>query len=78
MANLWMVAAKICSAQGFIAASMAKLAFLTALLTVDPLQTLPGDSLLYQIPSDPLDLSRPDSGCKDFLAPVLNESGAVL
>ena len=57
--NVWVIAAKVCSTQGCIAASMANSStFLPALLALDPLQTFPVDRLLYQNPGDSPEPSR--------------------
>lgn len=49
MVTVWLTAAEVCSTEGCIAASMdSSLAFLPAVLAVDPTLTFPVDSLLYQ------------------------------
>ena len=57
IAGVWIIAAEVCSTQGCIAASIANsLAFLPAMLAVDPLQTVPVDRLLYETHGDLPDL----------------------
>lgn len=53
--HVWMWAAQGCCTKGYIAASMANISFLSTLLTVDPLQTLPVDRPLYFTADSPSD-----------------------
>ena len=49
MDSLWAIAAEVCSTQGCIAASMANnLAYVPAILALDPLRTFPDYSMLHQ------------------------------
>ena len=53
VANVWAIAAQVCSTQGCIATSMANSSrFLPDILDLDPVQTLSADRLLYQNPSE--------------------------
>ena len=53
VANVWAIAAQVCSTQGCIATSMANSSrFLPDILNLDPVQTCSADSLLYQNPSE--------------------------
>ena len=58
VANVWVVAAQVCSTQGCLASSMVnRSAFLPGLLASDPLQTVPAHRLLsmYHDPNVNLD-----------------------
>lgn len=51
MDSVWVIVAEVCSTQGCIAASMANnLAYVPALLSLDPLKAIPDDSLLLLKP----------------------------
>ena len=51
MDSVWAIVADVCSTQGCIATSMANnLTYIPALLYLDPLKTIPADSLLLQKP----------------------------
>lgn len=53
VANIWAIAAQVCSTQGCIATSTASSSrFLPDILNVDPLQTFSAETLLYQNPSE--------------------------
>lgn len=55
--EVWECAAEICCTEGCIGASLENsLSIPSALLAVDPLQTIPVDRLLYDDPSSPSDL----------------------
>ena len=49
--SVWVIVAEVCSTQGCIAESMANnMAYVPALLSLDPLKAIPADSLLLQKP----------------------------
>ena len=53
VANVWAIAAQVCSTQGCIATSMANSSrFLPDILDLDPVRTFSADRLLYQNPSE--------------------------